>query len=164
MEVIFMKSKTEKKIVTLEKYYKTKLIGSLCGFVLTLILIISNGIMGTDTPLWMVVPLALTVIPFIVCFALVFAWEAEKRVEKHDELSLQMLNKAHSQMFNSFSGLMAVTLIVSTLWTDPVQISLDGNLFFIIFMCFYTLYNACESGFFLQNEKKSGYESEDSDE
>lgn len=159
-----MKSKTEKKIVTLEKYYKTKLIGSLCGFVVTLILIISNGIMGTDTPLWMDVPLALTVIPFIVCFALVFAWEAEKRVEKHDELSLQMLNNAHSQMFNSFSGLMAAALILSTLWTDSVQISLDGNLFFIIFMCFYTFYNASESGFFLQNEKKTGYESEDIDE
>lgn len=159
-----MNSKKEKKIVTLETYHKTKLIGSLCGFALTLILIITNGILGNDTPLWMIVTLALTLIPFIVCFALVIAWKVEKSVEKHDELSLQILNKSYSQMFNSFSGLLTVALIASTCWREPVQISLDGNLFFIIFMCFYALYNACESGFFLQNEKKSGYESEDSDE
>lgn len=159
-----MQSKTEKKLVTLEKYHKTKLIGSLCGFVLTLTLIISNGIMGTDTPFWMTVPILLTLIPFIICFAMDFYWYIGKRVEKHDEMSLQMLNKAHSQMFNSFSWLMVVALIVTSFWKDPVQISLDGNLFFIIFMCFYTLYNACESGFFLQNEKNSSYDSEDCDE
>lgn len=159
-----MKNKSVKKIVTLEKYHKTKLIGSLCGFITALILVISNGILEIDTPLWFIVPIALAILPFIVCSAMVIAWEAEKRVEKHDELSLQMLNKAHSQMFNSFSGLLIVALIVSTFWKNSVQINLDGNMFFIIFMCFYAFYNACESGFFLRNEKKLSYESEDSDE
>lgn len=159
-----METKRNKKTITLEKYHKTKLIGSACGFALALILVISNGILGTDTPFWFLPTVAVLIIPFIVCFALIINWSASKCVEKHDELSMQMLTKAHSQIFTGFSGLVVVAIIVSMLWTKPVQISLDGNLFFIIVLGFYALYNTCESGFFLANEKKLNAESEDSDD
>lgn len=159
-----MKNKKEKKIVTLEKYHKTKLIGSLCSFFTALILIISNGILEMDTPLWFITLIVLAIIPFFVCSAMEIVWEAEKRVEKHDELSLQMLNKAHLQMFKSFSGLLIIILIVSMFWKGSVKINVDGNMLFIIFMCLYSFYNACESSFFLRNEKKLSYEGEDRDE
>ena len=71
MEVTNMKSKAEKKIVTLEKYYKVKLIGSACGFALALILAISNGILGTDTPFWFLPLVGLLAIPFFVCFVMI---------------------------------------------------------------------------------------------
>ena len=159
-----MKSKAEKKIVTLEKYHRTKLIGSACGFALALILVISNGILGTDTPFWFLVPVAVLIIPLIVCFALIITWSVSKCVEKHDELSMQLLTKAHSQIFTGFSGMVVVAIFVSRFWTEPVQVNLDGNLCFIIVLGLYALYNACESGFFLANEKKLNVESESNDE
>lgn len=159
-----MKSKAEKKIVTLEKYYKVKLIGSACGFALALILAISNGILGTDTPFWFLPLVAVLTIPFFVCFVLIMIWSVSKCVEKHDEMSMQNLTKAHSRIFTGFSGLVVVAVFVSRLWTEPVQVNLDGNLCFIIVLGFYALYNACESGFFLVNEKKMNVESEDNDE
>ena len=159
-----MKSKAEKKIVTLEKYHRTKLIGSACGFALALILVISNGILGTDTPFWFLAPVAVLIIPLIVCFALIITWSVSKCVEKHDELSMQLLTKAHSQIFIGFSGMLVVAIFVSMYWTEPVQVNLDGNLLFIIVLGFYALYNACESGFFLSNEKMLNAESEENDE
>lgn len=159
-----MKSKAEKKIVTLEKYYKVKLIGSACGFELALILAISNGILGTDTPFWFLPLVAVLTIPFFVCFVLIMIWSVSKCVEKHDELSMQLLTKAHSQIFTGFSGLVVVAIFVSRFWTEPVQVNLDGNLCFIIVLGLYALYNACESGFFLANEKKLNVESEGNDE
>lgn len=159
-----MKSKVEKKIITLEKFYKVKLIGSACGFALALILVISNGILGTDTPFWFLPLVAVLTIPFFVCFVLIIIWSVSKCVEKHDELSMQLLTKAHFQIFTGFSGLVVVAIIVSMLWTNPVQVNLDGNLLFIIVLGLYALYNACESGFFLANEKKLKAESEVNDE
>lgn len=159
-----MKRKAEKKIVTLEKYYKVKLIGSACGFALALILAISNGILGNDTPFWFLPLAVLVAIPFIVCFVLIMIWSVSKCVEKHDELSMQNLTKAHTRIFTGFSGLVVVAVFASEFWTEPVQVNLDGNLCFIIVLGFYALYNACESGFFLANEKKLNVESEGNDE
>lgn len=158
------KSSKEKKIISLEKFHRTKLIGSVCGFITALILVISNGILETDTPLWLVIPLAIMIIPFIVCFAFIISWSAGKEIENHDELSMHNLNKAHSQIFTGFSGLISVALIISFFWDKPVTVNIDGNLFFIFVMGLYAMYNAFESGLFLCNEKKMSIESEQEDE
>ena len=155
-----IKGHKERKIISLEKFHKTKLIGSICGLVTALILIISNGALGTDTPLWMIVPLFLLMIPFIITFAFIISWSAGKNIEKHDELSIRNLNKAHSQIFAGFSKLIGIALIVSTIWDKVVTINVDGNLFFIFIMGLYAIYNALESGLFLYNEKKINMESE----
>ena len=159
-----METKRNKKTITIEKYHKTKLLGSGCGFVLALFLVISNGILGTDTPFWFLPIVAVLIIPLIICFALIIIWSVSKCVEKHDELSMQLLTKAHTQIFHGFSGLVVVAIFVSRFWTKPVQLNLDGNLCFIIVLGFYVLYNACESGFFLANEKMLNAESEENDE
>ena len=158
------KDNKTKKIISLEKFHKTKLLGSVSEFILASILVISNGILGTDTPLWLVVPVAILIILVIVCFAFIFSWTFGKNVEKHDELSMQNMNKAHSQIFTGFSGLVSFSLILSSVWDKPVTINVDGNLFFIMCFGIYGIYNALESGLFLNNEKKINIESEPEDE
>lgn len=158
------KDSKEKKIISLEKFHRTKLIGSVCGFVTALILFVSNGILENDTPLWLVIPLVIMIIPFIACFSFIIGWSAGKETEKHDELSMHNLNKAHTQIFAGFSGFISVALIISFFWDKPVTVNIDGNLFFILVMGLYTMYNAFESGLFLYNERKMSIESEQEDE
>lgn len=158
-----MKHQNKKQFVTLETYYKTKLVGYLSGFLTTGILIISTSILKKNTPVWVLALVILTLIIALICYVVTAVWELKKSVEQHDELSLQTLNHSHSQILHIFLWLLAVILIISLFWKKSVQVTLNGSILSLTLIGLYTFYNACVSGFFLLNEKISSEESEDSD-
>ncbi len=142
-----------KKVMSLYAHNKRKLV----FWAILLVLQIYSGLMDhfhLHERTWSIVVLIVLMIPTAISLFCYLNSYIGYRIEKHDELSKDNMNKAHASMSGIFLIVVALLLISNIFWNGSVTVTIGASTLTKIALPMLAAYYILESGLFMLFEGK----------